>query len=329
MYKIIWALDPFDSNFKLRATTFQVFERFIEKAPTLIQPVYTFSEVDLDHFEDLDGPYENKSGVSLQKYRDSAQRAAEQVVSSVSLREIQKPQLLLQSSPLAREGVDLLSDYAYLNGANLILVNTHGRSGISRLLLGSFAETLVLRSKVPVLVVGPQVDSCNLESVLFPTDFGVNSKAVFRRAIGLVREVHPRLTLFHSIPHPIEPLLQSGVSLLGGGNWVPSNYYFSEEMEHQLKRANCWARWASHQGVPSKSIVNTYGGPISDCIISLAKHLPAGVILIEEQSGPIAAALIGSITRQVIRTAHCPVWVVRANMPAPRKIARSFGAEAA
>ena len=38
-------------------------------------------------------------------------------------------------------------------GAHLIVVGTHNRSGIDRLLMGSIAENVVRHSKIPVLVV--------------------------------------------------------------------------------------------------------------------------------------------------------------------------------
>lgn len=41
-------------------------------------------------------------------------------------------------------------------GAGLIVVGTHGRSGLSRLLMGSTAENILRHSKVPVLVVPVQ-----------------------------------------------------------------------------------------------------------------------------------------------------------------------------
>lgn len=45
-------------------------------------------------------------------------------------------------------------------GADLIVMGTHGRRGISRLVLGSVAEKLVRTSPVPVLTVGaePEVE---------------------------------------------------------------------------------------------------------------------------------------------------------------------------
>lgn len=50
---------------------------------------------------------------------------------------------------------DTISGHAGTIGANVIAVGSHGRSGISRAIMGSIAEKLVRRSEVPVLVVGP------------------------------------------------------------------------------------------------------------------------------------------------------------------------------
>lgn len=49
----------------------------------------------------------------------------------------------------ARTIVEFVED----QGAERVVMGSHGRSGISRVLLGSVAETVVRRSPVPVLVV--------------------------------------------------------------------------------------------------------------------------------------------------------------------------------
>lgn len=47
-------------------------------------------------------------------------------------------------------------DCAVEEGCDIILMGTHGRSGVDRLLLGSVAERVVRRSSVPVLTIRVQ-----------------------------------------------------------------------------------------------------------------------------------------------------------------------------
>ncbi len=48
---------------------------------------------------------------------------------------------------------DSIADYATKNGMDLIVIATHGRSGVSRWFLGSVADRIVRSACVPVLMV--------------------------------------------------------------------------------------------------------------------------------------------------------------------------------
>lgn len=50
---------------------------------------------------------------------------------------------------------DKLNDFIKDNGVDLVIIATHGRSGISRWFIGSTAERLIRTSSAPVLVVRP------------------------------------------------------------------------------------------------------------------------------------------------------------------------------
>lgn len=50
---------------------------------------------------------------------------------------------------------ETLNKFAQDNGVGLVIITTHGRSGISRLFAGSTAESLIHTSKTPMLVVRP------------------------------------------------------------------------------------------------------------------------------------------------------------------------------
>jgi nucleotide-binding universal stress UspA family protein len=50
---------------------------------------------------------------------------------------------------------DALLDHAAASHADLIVMSTHGRSGMERWLLGSVAERVMRGAKMPVLLIRP------------------------------------------------------------------------------------------------------------------------------------------------------------------------------
>lgn len=60
---------------------------------------------------------------------------------------------LLVAAKGAKEMAQELVEYADSNGADLIVIGTHGRSGLMHLLMGSFAETVMRQSHLPLLVI--------------------------------------------------------------------------------------------------------------------------------------------------------------------------------
>jgi nucleotide-binding universal stress UspA family protein len=51
---------------------------------------------------------------------------------------------------------DEILDYATKNGVDLIIMSTHGRSGVSRWAFGSVADRVLRHSTAPVLIVPPR-----------------------------------------------------------------------------------------------------------------------------------------------------------------------------
>ncbi len=58
------------------------------------------------------------------------------------------------------DAAEAIVDYAGRKGVDLIVMATHGRSGISRWALGSVAEKVVRHAEVPVLLVRATKDAC-------------------------------------------------------------------------------------------------------------------------------------------------------------------------
>lgn len=56
------------------------------------------------------------------------------------------------------EPADAIATYAHEQKVDVIAMATHGRSGMSRLLLGSVAEAVVRQSHIPVLLLRPEAE---------------------------------------------------------------------------------------------------------------------------------------------------------------------------
>lgn len=69
--------------------------------------------------------------------------------------ELEKSGLTVRTVILEGSAAEQLINYARDNGVDLILMTTHGRSGISRFALGSVTDKVVRAVSVPVLIIAP------------------------------------------------------------------------------------------------------------------------------------------------------------------------------
>lgn len=63
----------------------------------------------------------------------------------------------LKANTVILKGIaaDAIIDYAEKNGVDLILMTTHGRSGITRFALGSVTDKVIRTVTMPVLIISP------------------------------------------------------------------------------------------------------------------------------------------------------------------------------
>jgi nucleotide-binding universal stress UspA family protein len=90
---------------------------------------------------------------------------------------------------------------------DLIVLGTHGRTGLKKAAFGSTAEEVFRRAAVPVMTIGPGVrtgahNGGRFQCVLFATDFNTVSNAAAEYAMSLAQENQSRLVLLHVLPAP-------------------------------------------------------------------------------------------------------------------------------
>lgn len=103
-----------------------------------------------------------------------------------------------------------LIGYADQIDADLVIMTTHGRGGLSRAWLGSVADTLIRGSRIPVLALrprdaAPRVDTKAIDHVLVPLDGSAMSEEVLDHALALGGpDVHYTLLQVIQLPVAVE-----------------------------------------------------------------------------------------------------------------------------
>jgi nucleotide-binding universal stress UspA family protein len=100
---------------------------------------------------------------------------------------------------------ECILDCARERNIDLIVVGTHGRSGLSKALLGSVAERIFRHSDIPVLTIGPYAHprtAFDARRILVPVDFTPASRNSAQYACRLAQEHHSNLTMIHVMQDP-------------------------------------------------------------------------------------------------------------------------------
>lgn len=101
---------------------------------------------------------------------------------------------------------DILPGFVRSKRIDLLLIGTHGRGGIQRLLQGSIAQRIFHVVRCPVAVIGPQSPGAGphlrLRKVLFSTDLSSESLAALPWLLTIMREWLPELDIVHVCSSP-------------------------------------------------------------------------------------------------------------------------------
>jgi nucleotide-binding universal stress UspA family protein len=192
--------------------------------------------------------------------------------------------------------------------ADLLVMASHGRSGVERLLLGSVTEHVLRAAPCPVMVVPPH-DIVPTSVVLFKhivcaVDFSESSLAALTWALSLAEESDARLSLVHVIEVPPELRVST----------VVTDRQIDEL--HAVFEAETLSRLRSL--VPTEATTwcsvetATASGAAGQAVLTFAADRNGDLIVMGAQGhGAVDRLLFGSKTRDVVCGATCPVLTVR------------------
>jgi len=168
--------------------------------------------------------------------------------------------------------------------ADLIVMGTHGRTGLNRLTLGSVTEKVLHETSHPLLIIRPTdraVENAPASpSILCPVDLTPASRDVFRQAVDFAAVIGATVSLLH---------VRDGASKAAGDP--------TELLES----------WLADVPAGAASVL-VLAGDAAETVINHARETRADLIVLGSRHRPFAdTSVIGITTSRITRHAPCPV----------------------
>lgn len=78
---------------------------------------------------------------------------------------------------------------------DLIIMGSHGSSGVEELLIGSNTEKVVRNSEIPVLVIKKDISNFNVSNIVFASDFSAETKKPFEKLLNFTKFFEAKIHL--------------------------------------------------------------------------------------------------------------------------------------
>jgi len=191
------------------------------------------------------------------------------------------------------------------NESDIVVMGTHGRSGLSRFFLGSVAEKVVRHAGCPVITVGRARTGYRnqpvYQKVLAAFDFSEISREAVCRGREFSKAYQAEMVVLYVveqvIPAPLNEIWQASVRSEVPEVISAARQSLKEQLgEETLDDVGLEVRVGDADGKAEAEIVK-YAEDLQCDLIIMGTHGLSG----------IDHALLGSTTERVVRTAPCPV----------------------
>lgn len=183
-----------------------------------------------------------------------------------------------------------------------LILGTHGRRHLKKLLLGSVAQEILGEVDVPVCTIGPHVQPAYTherpQKILHPVSLRVGYEQAARLAFEMAQFYQAEITLLH---------------VLDGGL----------RRDYDSERVAQWTRSELQRLIPDEALLWTYVnsqievGGVVDHILSVANEMQADLIVLGTDAAGSFWPIRGDGTAyEVISRASCPVLTLRHSLAA-------------
>ena len=208
--------------------------------------------------------------------------------------------------------VETIDRYARETGVDLITMTTHGRGGLQRAWLGSVADGLVRRTRLPVLLIrprnrtSPRMRLAAFRRVLLPLDGSALAEAVITPAIAVAGPTNAEFVLLRIVP----PL---GTSQAWVGEYAA--FVHSSDLVQRMEEAGAYLHRVAEAMRREGLDVDTRVVPHSQAAIAIldeAERVRADLIAMATHGrGGVTRMVIGSVADSVLRRTPAPLLLIR------------------
>lgn len=296
-HPVLWAVDPYS---KIQKKSFRALKFIRQLSPSKpgIELTYIVSPESLK----WDSTF---STLWLNRLQSTALKA----MSKVHLKGVSGQNALINSNSKRASDAQFICQYAKQRKAEFMVLNTHARAGLERMFLGSFTEAALSKTEVPLLILNPHAKlPAKVRRVLVPIDLTPKSVAAFKTMIPFLQGLKAEVILYYKLMDPIEPVVQSGV-LMAGGGWVGFDQFRSRDIRKRKAEMQKVIRVLRKHRIAASGIVEDRFGLIPNLAQQVAKRERCQLILMGTQVGVAGTILWGSVARAMARESRLPLMV--------------------
>ncbi|RYJ08414.1 universal stress protein [Halogeometricum borinquense] len=232
-----------------------------------------------------------------QRIKAERTELAEQASTDISTAGIQVEQTVQTDVPYRA-----ILEYAADQEIDLIVMGTHGRTGVERYLLGSVTEKVVRRSDVPVLTVSVTDEGAvayPYGDVLVPTDGSDGAAAALDPAVDIASTYDARLHAL-SVVDPMAMGIDARPDRIAE-QLEDAARTAVETVEERARDASISAIKTAVESGPPYRAIRSYADANDIDLIVMGTHGRSG----------IERYLLGSVAEKTVRTSSVPVMTVR------------------
>jgi nucleotide-binding universal stress UspA family protein len=297
---VVWALDAFSKDFELHARTACAIRAHAPDCD--IQPVYVLSE---EVFSSRGYSSFLRAALKPRAYHNLLALLEHELLAEARKSGVlRSPRILVESTSDTSKCTGKLLRYAKRKRADAIAFGTHARSALSRFFAGSFAETLMRESPIPLLVAGPcqRRDLKCPKSLVVPTDFQRGDRDAFSELVRFASHRQLTLHLFH---RPSTPMDDWASASMLGESWASVDTLFDLENAYEAKH---WLKLATDAHVDTRLCAPNGRDSFCEALLEYAHQLDGASPMIAVLNAT-CAGLPARLTRDLIRTSPYPLFI--------------------